>query len=155
MMIGLPGAGKTTLAKFLADRTHKPIVSKDTIRFEVFRNEFDPENEPAVHEIYRRMLTTLLSRGYVPIIDATNTTEGERKKLYRLAETYGLKVTAVWVKTDPEEAWLRKHLISPMPREAFERIEHGFESPRPRENIDTLIIYDEMLNQIVQKHIEG
>jgi predicted kinase len=39
LMAGLPGTGKTTLARELAQRTHGALVSKDTIRAALFSPE--------------------------------------------------------------------------------------------------------------------
>lgn len=86
VLVGLPGAGKSTFARALRDRTGSTALESDAVRAELFAQPQHTRQESGVvfDEIRRRAARELaLGRGV--IIDATNLIERERAPLYALA----------------------------------------------------------------------
>lgn len=78
MMIGIPGSGKTTKAKEIAEKEKAIWISSDEIRKELFGDESDQKNHPKVFlEVEKRMLKAL-ELGKDVIYDATNLSRKRR-----------------------------------------------------------------------------
>lgn len=77
-MIGIPGSGKSTVAKEVAKKERAVILSTDDLRREMFFSETSQKKTNLLYyELFRRV-EILLSEGKNVIVDATNTERGYR-----------------------------------------------------------------------------
>lgn len=72
MLIGLPGSGKSTYAKQLAEETNAVILSSDNLREEMFGDINDQEHNAEVFAELHRRCKELLHKQVNIIYDATN-----------------------------------------------------------------------------------
>ncbi|MBM7569511.1 AAA family ATPase [Paenibacillus sacheonensis] len=74
MLVGLPGAGKSTFAKELAIKETAVILSSDALKEELFPSGYgyEEKNDPIVfNELYTRAFNNI-TKGISVILDATN-----------------------------------------------------------------------------------
>ena len=84
VLVGLPGSGKTTLAKDIANINIKAKhISSDAIRAELFGDENNQENNSLVFEEMKRRTKEYLKEGYNVIYDATNISSKRRIALLK------------------------------------------------------------------------
>ncbi|MCZ8063260.1 ATP-binding protein [Silanimonas sp.] len=104
-LAGLPGAGKSTLAKGLQARLHAEIVSRDTIRMAEFPEWDDRAAKRAAFEIVRLDVSLLLRTGAKVVVDgATLATRAERHELHELAASLGALFVLLWLDLPPDVA---------------------------------------------------
>lgn len=81
MMIGLPGSGKSTVAKSIASNTTAVIISSDEIRAELFGKAEIQENTGLVFQTMFNRTKDNLNMGNSVIYDATNLHSKQRRHL--------------------------------------------------------------------------
>lgn len=96
VMVGLPGSGKSHLARAVARKVRAVVLDSDAMRVALFGEPRHTKREharlfPALHVLMERML----ARGNSVIIDATNLHEAHRRPYYKIAERYGAPVVLV------------------------------------------------------------
>lgn len=107
-LAGLPGAGKSTLAKGLQAALRAEIVSRDTIRMAEFPEWDDRAAKRAAFEIVRLDVSLLLRAGATVIVDgATLATQAERHELRGLAAGVGVDFVLLWLDVAPDIAAAR------------------------------------------------
>ena len=93
LLVGLPGAGKTTYLK----RRGLNALSSDATRLMLLDSEIDQSQQPRVFAALRYLLTTRLRIGMKrTYIDATNLTPWERRPYIKLAQRYGYEARAIF-----------------------------------------------------------
>lgn len=98
VMCGLPGSGKSTWVKKFTEyqKISEPsknivVLSRDSIREELFGSRDDIEHEKEVSELFeKRLKDALLERASI-IIDNTNIKFKTRERYRKLADDYGYK----------------------------------------------------------------
>jgi DegV family protein with EDD domain len=100
VLSGLPGAGKSHLARALAARHRFVHLDSDRLRKALFKQPSYSQSESfrlfgAYHEVMDRLLTA----GISVICDATNLKEAYRRPLYEVAEKRGARLVIVQVET--------------------------------------------------------
>lgn len=105
VLVGLPGSGKSHLAREIKHRVPAVILDSDALRQALFADPQHTTKEharlfPAIHVLMVR----LLERGITIIVDATNLREANRRPFYRTAEDHGAKLVLVRV-------WAPKRVI--------------------------------------------
>jgi predicted kinase len=103
MLCGLPGTGKSTLARILAGRLPAVVVESDRVR----RKLFDPptytvEESQRVHTVCHILMGWYLRHYYHVVYDATNLYEHHRSMVYRLAERSGARLVVTQVTAGDE-----------------------------------------------------
>lgn len=96
MMSGLPGTGKSYLARILAERLPAVVVASDRVRKALFNPpQYTAEENATTHWACRVIMRELLRQGANAIYDATNLIEEQREIVYRLADRAGAKLVIV------------------------------------------------------------
>lgn len=105
---GLPGAGKSTLAKALQVCLRAEIVSRDAVRMHEFPNWDDRAAKRAAFEVVRLEVSVLLRAGATVIVDgATLSTRAERRVLAQLASGLEARSLLLWLDLPAELAATR------------------------------------------------
>jgi predicted kinase len=103
MLCGLPGSGKSHLARSLADVLPFAIIESDQVRKTLFPEcTYSGEESRWVHRTCHALMAKLLRKGVRVIYDATNLHERHRELVYRLAD--GEEVKLIIVKAVAPEA---------------------------------------------------
>ncbi|MCS7287317.1 MAG: ATP-binding protein [Anaerolineae bacterium] len=103
MLSGLPGTGKSYLARKLSERVPFVIVESDFVRKTLFNPPSYSSRESAlVHKVCHILIDRLLKKGLRVIFDATNLSEVHREYVYRLAERNNAKLVIIQT-VAPEE----------------------------------------------------
>jgi predicted kinase len=101
VVIGLPGVGKTTVAREFADRLDGRLIRTDTVRTDCFP---DPDYTPAERrrvyaEVFARARDTL-DRGRCVVLDGTFRARTDRERAVELAASTGAVLGVVAVECE-------------------------------------------------------
>lgn len=103
MLSGLPGTGKSYLARRLSERLRAPVIESDMVRKTLFpQPSYSADESAVVHWVSRLLIKKLLARGVPVILDATNLIESQRELIYRLAEQAEARLVIVQIVAPPE-----------------------------------------------------
>lgn len=143
LMVGYPGAGKTTTAKVLHELTRAVHLSSDKIRVELFKKPtFSQEEHDELYRYLDQRTEELLNKGKSVIYDANLNRHRHRKEKYAICQRTGAWPVLLWVQTDKQLAKeratheSRTHLIPPSETAAamFDRISEIIEPPTIEEH---------------------
>lgn len=142
MMLGIPGAGKTSVSEYIAEVTKAVHISSDQFRKHMFDN---PENiteieHDQIYDMLDYIAAQILKSGKSVIYDANLNQYIHRLEKYHICKNVGAIPKLVWVKTSEEVARLRAteqadlHLrhrpFGNMRAETFERLAAQMEEPK-------------------------
>src|SRR5688500_5646811 len=103
LMLGYPGAGKTTTAKIIHELTGAVHLWADKIRNERFSEPTPSHAENLELYNYLNELTgELLATGQSVIFDTTFNFYKDRQHLREIASRYGAVTQLIWVRTPKE-----------------------------------------------------
>lgn len=135
LIMGLPGTGKTTVARALAGKMKAVHLNSDIVRRELGkRGAYRPADKDVVYrELYRRTETGLQG-GRDVIVDSTFFKKSIRDPYFRLAERYGVPVQLIVLRA--EEETLKERLAKPRPDSeadfaVYRKIKAAYEAPEP------------------------
>ena len=98
VLVGLPGTGKSTLARALAQALPVAVVESDFVRKQLFGSPAHSVQESQhVHAVCHAVIRRLLRRGVSTASDATNLIESQREMLYHLADECDARLLVVRV----------------------------------------------------------
>jgi predicted kinase len=98
VLVGPPGAGKTTLCRSLCERMPVVVLDEEAIRYALAGiPDYSFGESQRVSRAIRAATAALLSRSATVVIDAPNLTEWERQPLYSLAEGKHARLVVVQV----------------------------------------------------------
>ena len=107
--MGLPGAGKTTLAKTLQKLTKAARLSSDDYRLIIYPEpDFSQKEHDNLYALIDHSAEHLLSAEHSVIYDANLNRYSHRKEKYDLAKKYKADVILWWVQTPKELAKNRR-----------------------------------------------
>ena len=136
VICGLPGTGKSFLARKIAGRMPAVIVESDFVRKTLFAQPTYAGAESVwVHRIAHVTIERLLKSGHRVIYDATNLSEWFREKTYHIADRAGAGLVVV-VTVAPE-------------RVARERLLKRFQARDPDDLSDaTVAVYERFKRRV-------
>jgi predicted kinase len=117
LLCGVPGAGKSTIAKLLAQRTGATLLSTETFK----------------RKVYERLMKELeKAEGEDFILDGTFYKRKWREAVKELARRKGIPILVVWVKSSLETSLQRDaQREKPIGERAVRIIHAEFEQPEP------------------------
>ncbi|HEX7964045.1 MAG TPA: ATP-binding protein [Candidatus Saccharimonadales bacterium] len=144
--VGLPGAGKTTLARGLAILLAAEHLRGDKIGIELFRfPTYSPEERRIVYQEMANRAAEHLRAGRPVLYDAATNTAAQREQLARLAAEAGGEAIGVWVHTQApvakkragqaRDSGLAGAVVRVIPPHIFDQYAAAFEAPSAHENI--------------------
>ncbi|HEX5456453.1 MAG TPA: ATP-binding protein [Candidatus Saccharimonadales bacterium] len=151
LMLGYPGAGKTTVSELISKVTGAVHLNSDQFRLHMFKEPLGiSETE---HEYMYKMLDHIteqtLKSGKSVIYDANLNRHAHRQEKYDICKRTGAAAKLIWVKTDADEARKRATVeaaehpehrpFGNMDPDTFDRLVNQMEPPRDNE---TVIIVD-------------
>ncbi len=102
LLSGLPGTGKSYLAKRLAERLPVVVIASDQVRRLLFQEpSYSAQEHYVVHSTCEAVVADLLRRGYSVVFDATNLLRQHRKHHYDLAEECAAKLLILQTTASP------------------------------------------------------
>ncbi len=119
---GLPGSGKSTMAKMLSCDGIIPIVSADNFFYHKGQYLFDRDRLGDAHLQCLNDFNHCLNFGYQVIVDNTNTTKKEYQKYIDYAKAKGYSTTILTVETDLTDEELAKRNVHGVPVETIRRM---------------------------------
>jgi predicted kinase len=163
LLMGLPGAGKTTLANILQKLTKSARLSSDDHRLIIYPEPtFSQKEHDDLYALIDHSAEHLLQAGHGVIYDANLNRYSHRKEKYDLAKKYNADVVLWWVRTPKELAKKRrvseqdKNLIpeGETPERMFDRIANILEEPGKDEKhfeVDGTLITTEIVKNYLSK----
>lgn len=150
MNIGLPGSGKSLIAKKLGlSPPDFYIVNPDQIRYECFGVTFETTIEPEVWTIACALVKGHFRLGRSVVLDATNLTQERRRTWIQLARKRGHHVAGLFFNL-PLETVKRQNRLRPkewvVPDEVVEKMYHSFQKPEKEEGFHTIITVENPIN---------
>lgn len=143
LMLGYPGAGKTTAAKIIHELTGAEHLWADHERRERFGTpSYDHEETLKLYAGLNEVVEKSLTEGQSVIFDTNFNFYKDREHLRSIATENNATTVLVWVRTPKEIAKQRavvdahKHqtrILGHMPESHFERIAEGLEPPKSDE----------------------
>ncbi|MCA9329120.1 AAA family ATPase [Candidatus Saccharibacteria bacterium] len=108
LLLGYPGAGKTTSAKIIAELTNAARLSSDDVRLRLFKQPvFSQEEHDQLYEYLDSQTKKLLRKGVSVIYDANLNRHKFRADKYNICKQTGAKSVLIWVQTPIELAKTR------------------------------------------------
>lgn len=160
LITGLPGAGKTTLARALAARTGALQLNSDVLRRELgLRGHYRPEDKNQVYERLLARARAALLAGQNVVVDSTFFLESIREPFRRLATA--CRVPLYWVEVQAQEHHIRERLQHPRPDSeadaaVFEKIKMAYEPlPEPHLVLHTDELPLDALVEAVQEYLQA
>jgi predicted kinase len=142
LMMGYPGAGKTTTAKVIHELTGAVHLWADKIRRERYgRPTYSHSENIALYDHMNRLTDELLAAGNDVIFDTNFSFYKDRQYLRQIAAKLGTTTKLIWVQTPKELAKQRAtygeghhtRILGDMAPEDFERMAHNLEHPKKDE----------------------
>lgn len=111
MLSGLPGSGKTTLARQLVeDSGNAGRVNRDDLRAMLFDSKWSGPREGIVVEVEKAIARVLLNHNMTPVIDDTNLTDKHSRLWLDFAKSWGADWSPIVLPTDLKECIRRDSL---------------------------------------------
>ena len=131
IMVGIPGAGKSTFAEQFADTFKSPIVSSTGLA-----RKYQLQPDEAV-KLQDEILDQFLKTGRTLLVDGNSDTREQRDAIVKKLRTAGYRPLLVWVQTDTAEALYRAQKDFPkgsgITEAQFNQIISTFEAPQAKE----------------------
>lgn len=148
VLVGLPGAGKTTFAARLAERVPLAVLESDRFRKLLFgQPTYSVDESRRLFRALHGTIDRLLARRVSCLLDATNLREEHRRPLYEMAQRHGARLVVVHLDApaDVVRARLSRRRQAATPGdwsdagpEVYERMREAVEPiARPHLRVDT------------------
>lgn len=145
LMLGYPGAGKTTVAEVLAKLTGAIHINSDYVRLRAFNPpRFNKEEHKSLYNTIDYLSELILKSGKSVIYDANLNKHQYRQEKYDICKKVEANCQLIWIKTDKSVAQKRATLDAPqhpkhrpfgnMPEDMFKRLINELEEPKENES---------------------
>lgn len=106
LMLGYPGAGKTTVSEFIAELTDAVHINSDQFRLNMFKKplKITDAQHDKMYDMLDYMTLEILKSGKSVIYDANLNRYIHRQDKYDIANEAEADTKLIWVKTDIETA---------------------------------------------------
>jgi predicted kinase len=163
LMVGYPGAGKTTVARLIHEQTGAIHLWADSERRQMFiKPSHSQEESRQLYERLDQMTDDLLSEGKSVIFDTNFNFHRDREFLRQIATKYGAQTIVLWVTTEKELAKqravhdqnLRNGYELLLNESDFERLSNHLEPPRQDEHVIELVgknVTKETISKLLEK----
>ena len=148
LMVGYPGAGKTTLAKIIAEATGAVHIWADKERHQMFKTPTHSHAESRkLYDHLNNIAAKLLAQGKSAIFDTNFNFYKDREHLRRIALKNGAETVLIWVTTPKELAQRRSvehsheqetRVWGNMPLADFQRLSGHLQPPHEDEQPITI-----------------
>ena len=95
LMVGVPGAGKTTVAKKVVDKGFH-YLNADQIRAELYGSESEQGDKEKVFAIFFERLEAAMKQNLSIVIDNTNLNPRQREPILEMAKNNGYSDIQLW-----------------------------------------------------------
>lgn len=140
VMCGVPGSGKSYLAREITKAVHSKLVSRDEIRFSMLKDNdeyFSKEN--LVFSRYMELINKSLKNDCSVIADATHLTPGSRRKLLNNLTIKPASIICFYFDL-PLDVCLSRNVGRPgreqVPEETMQSMYKNFKPPQYSEGFD-------------------
>lgn len=108
MFYGMPGSGKSFLARQLTEQLSAAVVQGDRIRAELFENPtYTKQENHIVASLMTYMTQEFLKAGVSVVFDVNALRLSQRRALRNMANRMGVEPVLVWLQIDPDTAYTR------------------------------------------------
>jgi predicted kinase len=107
-MVGVPGSGKTTLARKLVEKGFH-YMNADSIRMELYGNEAEQGDKEQVFELFFQRLEEVMQLGNDIVVDNTNINMRQRKPILDRALQFQYIDVQLWLLDVPLEICLARN----------------------------------------------
>ena len=145
IMVGLPGSGKTTKGRQIAEDNNFSYVSRDFVR-NLTGLAFSPNADKITKNIFLSLVEAALFRGESVVADATHISAGSRAPLIELGKKYGVEIISIVMNTSYETCILRnaqRDESEMVPVKAIRAMNDNFNPPSKMEGISNIYLYTE------------
>ena len=141
ILVGCPGAGKSTWGKKFAAENNLTYVSTDAIRAELGKGEADQSVSAQAFATARARVSAALGAGKSAMIDATSVSKKARKDWVNLARGHAAYIIAVAFEV-PKDELLRRDAQRErkVGEEIITRFLNKYKRPSDEEGINKIII---------------
>ena len=108
VMVGVPGSGKTTLAKKLVEKGFH-YMNADSIRLELYGNEAEQGDKKEIFELFFRRMEEIMSSGTDIVVDNTNINMRQRKPILDRALQFEYADVQLWLLDVPLDVCLQRN----------------------------------------------
>lgn len=161
LFVGYPGAGKTTVARYIHERTGAVHLWADRIRRERFEQPtYSHQETLQLYSHLNKVAGELLEAGNSVLFDTNFNFFDDREHLRQIAKEHGAETVLIWMTTPLE---LSKHrateahhqdehrILGAMPPATFDRIASHLQPPKPGEQAIELDGTNLTVDEIKQK----
>jgi predicted kinase len=144
LLVGYPGAGKTTLSKLIAERTGAVHIWADVERHKLFGDATHSHAESLkLYDYLNTETEKLLAAGHSVIFDTNFNFRADRDLLREIASRHGAETVVIWIQVPKDEA--KQRVVNKidkrngyrvaMTEEQFDAITAKLEEPTDDENV--------------------
>ncbi len=139
---GIPGGGKTTIAKLVAGSFERSIlIETDVVRGMLARPSFEPEESRFVYDACFGMAEAALGGGYFVALEGTFLKEDYRQEALSRLGRFSSRTDAVWVDCDLETTLRRNSARrAVVPPERVRSMFEMLEPPRDAIRVDSSLM---------------